>query len=352
MEIVHHQVFLGLDVGKESVVACLLEGESAKKLTRQFRNDEAGISSLLAWLSGRGKCRAVLEATSRYHRACERALLNAGAEAELANPRRARALAIGLGLLDKDDKVDAGVLAEAARLRRVGEPNRPTLAAQDLKDHSRTIDQLKRDAADYKKRMEGLDKESAAYKACAGAVKALKALAVQEERAGRAAVKEEPETNRRYTLAKTVPDVGHVTARAVSVELPWNMGQRNTRKLTAYAGVVPRRHQSGNLELPPAISGGNAHLRTGLFMAAIHSVYMRDKRFESFYKRLEGRVYVLVRNKGGRHMKAIVAVMRKLLANILAVLKRNAPWTKEPPPRKAKQAVPAASSGEAASAIT
>jgi len=338
MEIVL-QIFLGVDIGKDSFVACRI-GMDGKALSRKFSNDEPGIAGLLRWLGDETpSCRAVLEATSRYHRLCERALLRAGVHVDLVNPRRARALAVGLGYSDKDDKVDAQALAQAARMLEAKDEKVASVQAQDLRDHSRSIDTIKRQAANFMKRMEGLDPESDAFKACAKAAQALKEVAANEEKIWTQAVRDEPETFRRYELAKSVDDVGHVTARVVSVELPANL-DKSLRQLTAYAGLVPRRHQSGNNELPPEISGGNPWLRTGVFMAAMHSVFV-GKRFLPWYETLKARPNVCVKTKGGRHLKAVVAVMRKILANIIAVIKRNSPWTTQPPSFSSRAAVPA-----------
>jgi transposase len=343
MEIVHHPThYLGVDVGKAELVACLVSPDRPKPRTKSFSNDREGVKKLLEWVGeAKGSCRAVLEATSRYHRLCERALWEAGTRVELANPRRARALATGLGLSDKTDKVDARVLAQAARLLEVKEERLASLAAQDLRDHSRAIDALKRDAADFKKRTEGLDPASAAYRLCERAAREMKKLAEKEEKAWLKAAEGDPQTFRRYTLALSVPDVGKVTARIVSVELPVEISSKKVRELLAYAGLVPRTKQSGSKESPPEIFGGNAHLRTGLFMATLHAVF-KGKRFQERYELLVKRPDVLVKNEGGRHMKAMVALMRKLLANILAVLRRDAPWEEEPPKRNEEKAAPPA----------
>jgi transposase len=237
---------------------------------------------------------------------------------------------LGLGFFDKSDKVDAKVLSQAARLLAEQDRCVPSLAAQELRDLSRVIDQLKQDSADYQKRLEGMEPDSASYKLCELSSQTLTDLAKKHEKAWTEMARQDPETWRRYKLAKTVPSVGHVTARIASVELPPNLDRVSMRKIAGYAGLAPRRHESGESLLPPAIYGGNARLRTGLFMAATNSVY-RTKRHLPFYENLRSRKHVLVRTEGGRHLKAITAVMRKLLSNIVAVIKRNEPWRPAPP---------------------
>ena len=281
-----------------------------------------------------------MEATSRYHRLCERNLLDRCALVELLNPRRARALSVGLGLSDKDDKVDARVLSKAAQLLQKQNQSIPALQAQELRDFSRAIDQMKEDAGKYLKRLEGLANESAAYQACMKAAKELKVLAASQEKVWVELAAAEPETWRRYTLAKSVPSVGQVTARIIAVELPANLDKVNMRQIVGYAGLAPRRHQSGDKSLPPAIYGGSVRLRTGLFMAAMNTVY-RTRRYQAFYEQLKDRTHINVRTEGGRHLKAITAVMRKLLTNIFAVIKRNQPWQELPPQKLVVPACPA-----------
>jgi transposase len=326
--------FLGIDVSKGTLEAFLSYSDSRKSRSSRFPNTKEGCLALLAWLGEDAcGCRVVMEATSRYHRLCERVLLDHCALVELLNPRRARALSIGLGLSDKDDKLDAQVLSKAALLLQEQNLSVPCVEAQDLRDFSRTIDQMKEDAAKYLKRLEGLAPESAAYQACMKAAKELKALAASQEKIWNEQAAREPETWRRYTLAKSVPSVGQVTARIVSVELPANLDKVCMRRIVGYAGLAARRHQSGDKSLPPAIYGGNVRLRTGLFMAAMHSVF-KSGRYLPFYQKLKDRKYVSVKTEGGRHLKAITAVMRKLLTNILAVINRNEPWKDLPPQNK------------------
>jgi transposase len=323
--------FLGIDVSKGMLEVFLCYSDSRKSRSSRFPNTKEGCLALLAWLGEDASgCRVVMEATSRYHRLCERTLLGSCPLVELLNPRRARALSIGLGLSDKDDRVDAKVLSQAARLLKERDITVPSVEAQDLRDFSRIIDQMKEDAGKYLKRLEGLSPDSAAYQVSLKAAKELKALAAAQEKIWTEQAALEPEIWRIYTLAKSVPSVGHVTARAISVELPTNLDKVSMREIVGYAGLAPRRHESGDKSLPPAIFGGNPRLRTALFMAAMNSVF-RSKRHLAFYETLKNRKHIIVKTKGGRHLKAITAVMRKLLCEVIAVLKRNEPWQQLPP---------------------
>lgn len=326
MKIVHH---LGIDVDKRELEAHLIE-RGGNRRTATFSNDEAGVAQLLSWLGKSKKgCRAILEATSRYHRCVERALLGAGVQTDLMNPRQARNLAKGLGVIDKDDRVDARCLARAAQVLEASKDkkHRSTLA-QDLRDESRAIAQLTRTATELKKSLQGLDPASPAALLLKATCGSLKERIKQAELDWTERLNQEPEIYRRYTLARSVHSVGHKTARVVAVELPADLDQCNLRRASAYAGLVPRRHRSGDSELPDRICQGNAHLRTGLFMAATLSVYMHGQHKAFFHN-------LLMRGKA--HLQAMVAVMHKILRTIVAVIKRNTPWTPQPTQTWARQ---------------
>ena len=96
---------VGVDVSKSHLDAHRLRtGEAA-----QFGNDAAGFKELAVWI-GAADC-VVYEATGRYHRDFEEALVDAGLPLARANPLRARRFAQSMGRNAKTDAVDAAVLA-------------------------------------------------------------------------------------------------------------------------------------------------------------------------------------------------------------------------------------------------
>jgi transposase len=319
MRIVHH---LGIDVDLRELEVLLIE-KGGKRRKATFSNDEAGAAALVVWLGKSKKgCRAIVEATSRFHRLVERTLLRAGVLVDVMNPRQARDLARGLGIIDKDDPTDAACLARAAQvLEERKDTKRHSTLAQDLRDESRAITQLTRTVAELKKSLQGLDPGSPAAIRIKQACKALQEQIKQAEAEWTKRLAGEPEIQRRYKLARGVRSVGHKTARVVAVELPADLDACNLRRASAYAGLVPRRHRSGTKELPDQICQGNAHLRTGLFMAATLGVY-QHAQYKPFYDSLFKR--------GKTHMQVMVAVMHKLLRTIVAVIKRGTPWTQIP----------------------
>ncbi len=115
----------------------------------------------------------------------------------------------------------------------------------------------------------------------------------------------------------SVPGVGPVTACAVVAELPDDLSGVSTAQAAAYAGLAPLDDSSGKRDGPKTVGRGNARLKAALYMPALGLVrrpgWARD-------------LYTRLKDKGRRHQAAIVAVMRKLLTRVVAVLKRGTPW--------------------------
>ncbi|EEW1929013.1 IS110 family transposase, partial [Escherichia coli] len=107
---------LGIDVSKKTLDLCLLrEGVKGSVKTRKLQNDINAVNAVIAWLS-KQHCKPedvhiIMEATGVYHESLAYGLHKAGGRISLANPHRAREFARGMGMLTKNDRVDAYMLA-------------------------------------------------------------------------------------------------------------------------------------------------------------------------------------------------------------------------------------------------
>ena len=105
-------------------------------------------------------------------------------------------------------------------------------------------------------------------------------------------------------------------------DLP-ELGRLNRGEIAALAGVAPFNCDSGTLRGQRKIAGGRTRLRRALYMAALSSVRCNPV-LKPFYLRLRG---------AGKPAKvALVAVMRKLLLILNAILKTNTAWRALPCP--------------------
>jgi len=123
----------------------------------------------------------------------------------------------------------------------------------------------------------------------------------------------------RVKRLKQVPGVGTRTAELVValIDDPKRFGRG--RKVSSYAGLVPRKHQSGKMDRDGHISRcGNGLLRKYLVQAA-----WSGKRGSARMSR----IYERVRKSSPRRSKqAIVAVARHLLVWLWAMLRDGSDW--------------------------
>jgi transposase len=126
----------------------------------------------------------------------------------------------------------------------------------------------------------------------------------------------------RVQLLETIPGVGRKTAEVVVAYLDDPHRFQNARQISSYAGMVPRRYQSGEMDRQGRIhKRGPRQLRSALVEAA-WLMLRYNPWAKSVYERLTS-------GQRTRKKKAIVAVARKLLVRCWVMLLRKEPWNKE-----------------------
>jgi transposase len=128
--------------------------------------------------------------------------------------------------------------------------------------------------------------------------------------------------DQRVQLLQTIPGVGRKTAEVVVAYLDDPHRFRNARQVSSYAGMVPRRYQSGEMDRQGRIhKRGPRQLRSALVEAA-WLMLRYNPWARSVYDRLTS-------GQKTRKKKAIVAVARKLLVRCWVMLLRKQPWNIE-----------------------
>ena len=97
------------------------------------------------------------------------------------------------------------------------------------------------------------------------------------------------------------------------------LGQLTRRQAASLTGVAPHPRQSGPSSRPGRCQGGRGTVRRLLYMAALSIVRAGSAPLHCFYQRL--------RAAGKPFKVAIVAVMRKLIITLNAMLKHNTDWS-------------------------
>jgi transposase len=327
--------FVGIDLHKQIIVVCVRNEQRAILTTRKFAcSNEAQIVEFFASL---GKYQAVVEATASYEWLWK--LLEPTADRlVLAHPKRMRVIA---ETKYKTDKLDAEKLSEFLALGLIPEAFRPTerqrehrvlvryrqrikgritavrcrirhvlanynkdrkdLFTLDGQEYLKTVavspadrfvlDELVEQWQDYCKRLAKINRKLKEFAKSAP-------VAEQEARA----------------VLATIPYVGAVTIDAVVSELGDVRRFRSQKHVVAYAGLAPGVRASASRRHDLHITKEGSRILRWAMVEAAWRVVAKTARWGYQYQRLKQRL-------GAK--KAIVAIARRLLCVIAAMLRRG-----------------------------
>ena len=313
--------FLGIDVGKDRLDLALLDA-AGKTDAKSVRNDHAGHTALVRWL-GRlagdpGCVHACLEASGAYEDDAAHALHAAGCTVSVVNPRRTAAYASVQLRRSKTDQADAALLARFCQRERPVPWVPSAEEARQLRRLTRAIDALKRDR-DRTRNRRGRMPDGPPRRALDAVLATYAEQITALEQAVEVHLAEHPALAQQRDLLVSIPGVGPQTAATVMAELGDGLAFQSARSVAAYAGLVPRHHESGSsVRKRPRLSKlGNARLRRALYWPAISAI-RHNAAVRIFAERLLGR--------GKSKMSVIGASMRKLLQICYGVLKSGQPF--------------------------
>lgn len=303
--------FVGIDVGKSSLDAAATA--PAPALPRRVANDAAGVARLVAAVAALAPALVVLEATGAYHRPLLAALLAAGVPTAVANPAQVAAFRqVGLGR-HKTDRADARLLARFAELHQAD--LRRATAADPVQARLRELaayrDGLVAERTRLRNRLHAnaWDGDERVRAWLEGDLAAAEARLAEVEAETDRLLGELPEA----AVLLAVPGVGRRLAAAVLAYLPRGIWG-DAKAAAAYAGVHPRRDQSGQRDTSRLSKQGHPGLRRYLSLAATVAV-RHDPKLAAFRDRLCAR--------GHAKRSATCAAMHKLLRRLMGRLREH-----------------------------
>lgn len=296
--------WIGIDVSKAWLDIAVPGGRPSR-----IANTSSVIAGFAATLE-RQATLVVFEATGVYDTALRRELALAGIGFARVNPQRARDFARAIGQLAKTDAIDAAVLAEMGRALRLGADPLPDPARVRLGLLSKRRDQLV--AMRSQEKLRRIDAEDAGISAdlerhLAWLDQAIAAIEAETHEL----VHNDAGLTEDAALMRSVPGIGPVSATVLLAVLP-ELGRRSGKQIAALAGLAPINKDSGTRNGPRAIRGGRRRVRQALYMAAVASVRTKSTTAE-VYKRL--------RQAGKPAKLALIALARKLLITLNAIIK-------------------------------
>jgi transposase len=371
MEVVHSRC-AGLDVHKETVVACVrvMEGRQVQQEVRTFHTITKELLRLSDWLTERGCTHVAMESTGVFWKpvwhvlegSFELVLANAGAIRNV--PGR------------KTDVNDAMWIADLLAHGLIRGSFVPPTPVQELRDLTRTRAQLVREIARHSQRIQKTMEDAnlklaglitdilgvtgrAILEALIGGETDLEALASLRRGSIKASREELVEAlrgsvrdhhrfllrlhlrqidaakqavgdlearmedllrpfRRPVELLTTIPGVSETTARVVLAEIGFDMARfPSAGHLVSWAGLCPRNDESAGKRRSTRLRPGNTWLKSTLVQAAWAATRKKDSGLRAQYLRLKSR-------RGPK--KAVVAVAASMLTSAYYMLQRDVPY--------------------------
>ncbi len=299
-----YALYLGVDVSKNKLDVALVAPDGRLLRRRRLLNRPSVVSGLAQSLDG--PALAVLEASGGYEAAAAEAFEAAGVDVHVANPQRTFHYARSLGQFEKNDRIDARMLARFAverrpRPRRPPHPNQRRLGQvavrrrQLIEQRTAERNRLAEESDEF------LRRSLLAVIACLN-----EQIEACEQRLAELR-RQAPELTEMARLLESAPGVGKTTAHELLAWLP-ELGRLNRGEIAKLVGAAGKaavgRARTG---------GGRKRVRSTLYMAALSAA--RSHVFRGTYRELLGR--------GKAPKAALAALARRLLLILNQMLKRR-----------------------------
>ncbi len=329
---------VGIDLHKKTISVCVMNERRDILARRRF--DCANIDAIEQFFRSLGEFQMVVEATASYEWLF-RLLEPLANRAVLAHPKKLRVIAESTR---KTDKLDAQILAEFLVLDMIPTSYRPTPRQREhrrlvrqragvQKRITSTKNRLRRVLADYnadipslftregrkyleKVKLSGADRFTADQIAAEQDFLMTQLQECDRQLAEFAKRAPAAETESR-ALLRSIPGVGRVTTEVVLAELADIRRFRSQKKVAAYAGLAPGQRESAGKRKELHIEKNGSKLLRWVVVEAAWQLVRRSIYWRNIYESLKKRL---------RAKKAIVAVARRLLGVMTAILKTGQPY--------------------------
>lgn len=294
----------GVDVSSTSLDARIGHADGPY---RRFDRSAEGIAALAAFCRDQGVDLVVMEATGGYEQLPFGLLWEQGIGAAIVNPRAVRRFAEAMGLLEKTDRIDAGVIAWYAAVKRIT-PRAPASQTQQQLTawvgRLRQLVDLRVSQSNQRRLLSEPDLLASIDEIIATINRQIRAF---EARIA-ALIAADPLWTKLDAAFRSIKGVADRTVARLMAELP-EIGTLSAKAVAKLVGLAPIAHDSGKRRGKRPVRGGRAGVRSVLFVVA-ELVRRHDPAFAAFSKRLA---------VAGKPKKVIrVALAHKLLTKLNA----------------------------------
>ena len=304
-------IFVGIDVSKDQLDVHVRPSRQAFAVAR----DGKGLEELVERLRAVNPALVAVEATGGFETIVAAALGGAGLPLVVVNPAQIRHFAQAVGKRAKTDPIDAEMIAhfvEAVKPEPRPLPDEAARLLTELVSRRRQIIEMLVAERQREKRANAVRVRKSLTRHIAALQKELPVI----DRDIDTLVRSSPVWREKEDLLVSFPGIANTTARKLLADIP-ELGSLDRRKIASLAGVAPFTRQSGTWKGKSMIGGGRNSVRSALFIVSLVAVRW-NPILKAFYQRLLA--------AGKPKMVALIAVARKILTILNAMLRDQQPW--------------------------
>jgi len=273
----------------------------------RFENNPEGVARLAAFCQQHGVELVAMEATGGYEKLAFGLLWGSGIPVALLNPRSVRRFAQGMGLEEKTDRIDAGVIAWFAEVKNVVLTQPASAAQARLEAMVTRLRQLTElHAAQRNQRL--LVSEPSVLDSFGELLALVKTQIRALEKSIAELIAADSLWQHLDAAFRSIKGVAGRTVSRLMAEMP-EIGTASNKAVSKLAGLAPLAKDSGKTQGKRMVRGGRSNVRTILYVVA-DVVRRYNADFEAFADRMRA---------AGKPKKVIrIALAHKLLVRLNA----------------------------------
>ena len=296
-------IICGVDVSSQTLDARIgPEGPSVR-----VDRTADGIQELASFCRQHGAELVVMEATGGYEKLPFMLLWAAGVPCAIVNPRSVRRFAEAMGLLEKTDRLDAGIIAHFAAVKRIVAQQPASETQQRLAAAVGRLRQLT-NFRTVQLNQRRLVTDADVLASIDGILALLRTEIRQFEHSIAAMIDADPLWQQLDAVFRGIKGVADRTVACLMANLP-EIGTLSNKGISKLVGLAPLAKDSGKFVGQRHVRGGRSPVRSILFVVA-EIVRRHDPDFAAFHQKLA---------LAGKPKKVIrIALAHKLLVRLNA----------------------------------
>jgi transposase len=273
------RIICGVDIGAETLDA----GIGRDGPWQQFARTTEGIAQLARFCRSHQASLVVMEATGGYERLAFAQLWASGLAVALVNPRSVRRFAEAMGILEKTDKIDTGMIGWYAETKRI----EPTPLASDQQQRLTALVLRLRQLTDLRvaqnnqrrlvEEPDALASFTAVLATVSQQIRSLEAKIIE-------LIESDPLWLALNAAFREIKGVANRTVARLMADLP-EIGTLSSKAAAKLTGLAPIAHDSGKQTGRRQVRGGREAVRSILYVVA-GLVRRHDADFKAFGERL------------------------------------------------------------------